>query len=104
MTNQVDATFDAAGKGGLKDAIALTGGSDRVITLADEHAAQLGVRFSVGTPDRAPDGVDIGMKLLAAGQLRLRSQQTLPMSSAAEAHRLLEEGKVHHKLLLRSTF
>jgi NADPH:quinone reductase-like Zn-dependent oxidoreductase len=99
-TNRVDATFDAAGKGGLKDAIALTGGSDRVITLADEHAAALGIRFSIGTPDRAPDGVEIGMKLLASGQLRLRSQQSLPMWEAAEAHRLLEEGQVRKKLLL----
>ncbi len=100
ITNRVDATFDAAGKRGLQDAITLTGGTDRVITLADEHAAQLGVRFSVGTPDRAPDAVEIGMKLLTSGQLRLRSHQSLLLSAAAEAHRLLEEGKVHHKLLL----
>ncbi len=100
VTSRVDATFDAAGKGGLQDAITLTGGTDRVITLADEHSAQLGVRFSVGTPDRAPDAVEIGMKLLSSGQLRLRQHQSLPMSAAAEAHRLLEEGKVHHKLLL----
>lgn len=100
VTDRVDATFDAAGKGGLEDAIALTGGADRVITLADEHAAELGVRFSVATPDRAPDGVDIGMQLLAAGELRLRSQQSLPMSAAAEAHRLLENGHARRKLLL----
>jgi NADPH:quinone reductase-like Zn-dependent oxidoreductase len=103
VTDRVDATFDAAGKGGLQDAITLTGGSDRVITLADERAAQLGVRLSAPTPDRAPDAVDIGMKLLASGELRLRSQQSLPMSQAAEAHRLLEEGHVHHKLLLTAS-
>ena len=100
VTDRVDATFDAAGKGGLEDAITLTGGSDRVITLADERAAELGVRFSVATPDRAPDGVGVGMQLLASGELRLRSQQSLPMSAAAEAHRLLEQGHTHRKLLL----
>jgi NADPH:quinone reductase-like Zn-dependent oxidoreductase len=100
VTDRVDATFDAAGKGGLQDAITLTGGSDRVVTLADERAAELGVRLSVPTPDRAPDGVEIGMELLGSGELRLRSQQSLPMSEAADAHRLLEEGRVHHKLLL----
>ena len=100
VTDRVDATFDAAGKGELQDAVTLTGGSDRVITLADERAAELGVRLSVPTPDRAPDGVEIGMRLLAAGDLRLRSQRSLPMSSAAEAHRLLEEGQAHEKLLL----
>ena len=100
VTDRVDVTFDAAGKGGLEEAITLTGGTDRVITLADEHATELGVRLSAPTPERAPDAVEIGMKLLAAGQLRLRSQQSLPMSAAAEAHRLLEERKIHHKVLL----
>jgi NADPH:quinone reductase-like Zn-dependent oxidoreductase len=100
VTDRVDATFDAAGKGELQDAIALTGGSDRVITLADQHAAKLGVRLSAATPDRAPDAVEIGMQLLASGDLRLRSQRSLPMSAAAEAHRLLEEGHAHDKLLL----
>jgi len=100
VADRVDATFDAGGKGGLQDAIALTGGSERVITLADEHAAELGVRFSAATPDRAPDAVELGMQLLAAGELRLRSQQSLPMSAAAEGHRLLEDGNTHEKLLL----
>jgi NADPH:quinone reductase-like Zn-dependent oxidoreductase len=100
VADRVDATFDAAGKGGLEGAVTLTGGPERVITLADEHAAELGVRLSVPTPDRAPDGVDIGMRLLASGELRLRSQQSLPMSQAADAHRLLEQGHAHHKLLL----
>jgi NADPH:quinone reductase-like Zn-dependent oxidoreductase len=100
VTDRVDATLDAAGKGGLADAIALTGGSDRVITLADPRAAELGVRFSVGTPDRAPDAVGIGMQLLASGELRMRSQQSLPMSQAAEAHRLLENGHAREKFVL----
>ena len=100
VADRVDATFDTAGKGGLEDAITLTGGTERVITLADEHAAELGVRFSAGTPDRAPDAVGIGMQLLASDELRLRSQRSLPMSQAAEAHRLLEGGDVHDKLLL----
>src|SRR5207245_11543985 len=103
VTDRVDATFDAAGRGGLQDAITLTGGAERVITLADERAAELGVRLSAPTPDRAPDAVAIGMQLLASGELRLRSQRALPMSAAAEAHRLLEEGQVHDKLLLTTS-
>ena len=84
VADRVDATFDAAGKGELEDAIALTGGSERVITLADERAAELGVRLSAPTPDRAPDAVEIGMELLASGELRLRSQRSLPMSAPAK--------------------
>ncbi len=99
VTDHVDATFDAAGKGGLEEAITLTGDKARVITLADERARDLGVAFSSYTPDGAPDAIDIGMELLANGELQLHSQRSLPMSEAAEAHRLLEEG-VREKLLL----
>jgi NADPH:quinone reductase-like Zn-dependent oxidoreductase len=54
VADRVDATFDAAGKGGLEDAIELAGGAERVITLADEHAAELGVRLSAPTPIELP--------------------------------------------------
>jgi len=97
----VDAVLDAAGKGGLPDAIALAGGGPaRVMTLADEHAAELGVTFAVPRPDRAPEAVDQTMPLLASGALRLRRQRELPMARAAEAHRLLENGAAHEKLIL----
>jgi NADPH:quinone reductase-like Zn-dependent oxidoreductase len=98
----VDAVLDAAGKGGLEDAITLAGGPARVMTLADEHAADLRVAFSVATPDRAPDAVDQTMPLLASGVLRLRRQRRLPMADAAEAHRLLESGEAHEKLVLEA--
>jgi NADPH:quinone reductase-like Zn-dependent oxidoreductase len=96
----VDAVLDAAGKGGLLDAIELAGGPARVITIADPQAADLGVAFSAGTPDRAPEAIDQTMPLLASGALRLRRQHHLPMEQAAEAHRLLESGTVHEKLIL----
>jgi NADPH:quinone reductase-like Zn-dependent oxidoreductase len=100
VTDHVDATFDAGGKGGLEEAIVLTGDKARVITLADNRARDLGVAFSSWTPDGAPDAVATGLELLAKGELKLRSQRSLPMSDAAEAHRLLEEEGVHEKLLL----
>ena len=98
----VDAVLDAAGKGELEDAIALAGGPARVMTLADEHAADLGVAFSAPTPDRAPEAVDQTMPLLASGDLRLRRQRRLPMADAAEAHRLLESGEAHKKFVLEA--
>ena len=51
VADHVDATFDAAGKGGLEEAITLTGDRARVITLADERARDLGVAFSSWTAD-----------------------------------------------------
>jgi NADPH:quinone reductase-like Zn-dependent oxidoreductase len=100
ISSSVDAVLDAAGKGGLQDAITLAGGPARVMTLADEHAADLGVAFSVPTPDRAPEALDQTMPLLAAGTLRLRRQRQFPMEQAAEAHRLLDSGEAHEKLIL----
>jgi NADPH:quinone reductase-like Zn-dependent oxidoreductase len=73
-----------------------------VITIADEHAAELGVSLSVATPDRAPEALDQTMALLASGALRLRRQRRLPMADAAEAHRLLEKGEAHEKLVLEA--
>src|SRR6266849_3892275 len=96
----VDAVFDAAGKGVLADAIALAGGPKRVITLADPAAADFGVTFSQYTNDRAPGALDETIALLADGRLRLRAHTSMPMQQAAEAHRQLESGTVHERIIL----
>jgi len=96
----VDAVFDAAGQGVLADAIALAGGPERVITLSDPAAADFGVVLSEPTPDRAPGALDETIALLAGGRLRLRAHQTMPMQQAAEAHRQLESGTVHERIIL----
>ncbi|HEY4461227.1 MAG TPA: NADP-dependent oxidoreductase [Streptosporangiaceae bacterium] len=96
----VDAVFDAAGKGVLADAIALAGGPGRVITLSDPAAADFGVALSQPTPDRAPGALDQTIALLADGRLRLRGHTSMPMQQAAEAHRQLESGTVHERIIL----
>lgn len=96
----VDAVFDAVGKGVLADAIALAGGPERVITLSDPAAASFGVTLSQPTPDRAPGALDETMARLADGQLRLREHKTMQLRQAAEAHRQLESGTVHERILL----
>ena len=51
----VDAVFDTSGAGVLAESVALAGGPGRVITIADESAAQYGVRFTGADPaDRTP--------------------------------------------------
>jgi len=100
ISRTVDAVFDAASKGALADAMPLAGDPARVLTISDEHAADLGVSLSVTTPDRAAEALDQTMPLLASGALRLRRQRQLPMADAAEAHRLLENGEAHEKLVL----
>jgi len=56
--------------------------------------------LSQPTPDRAPGALDEAIALLAAGRLRLRAHKSLPMQQAAEAHRQLESGNVHERLVL----
>src|SRR5580692_4856487 len=96
----VDAVFDAAGKGALADATALADGPERVITLSDPAAADFGVMLSQPTPDRAPGALDETIALLANGRLRLRAHQSMPMQQAAEAHRQLESGTIHERIIL----
>jgi NADPH:quinone reductase-like Zn-dependent oxidoreductase len=96
----VDAVFDAAGAGVLADAIALAGGPQRVITLSDPAAAEFGVTLSEPTSDRAPGALEETIALLADGRLRLRAHKSMPMQEAAEAHRQLESGDVHERIVL----
>jgi NADPH:quinone reductase-like Zn-dependent oxidoreductase len=96
----VDAAFDAAGRGVLADAIALAGGPKRVITLSDPAAADFGVTLSQPTSDRAPGALDETMPLLADGRLRLRARKSMPAQQAAEAHRQLESGNIHERIIL----
>jgi NADPH:quinone reductase-like Zn-dependent oxidoreductase len=96
----VDAVFDAAGTGVLADAVALAGGPGRVITLSDPAAAEFGVTLSEAAPDRAPRALEETMALLADGKLRLRAHTTMPMQQAPEAHRQLESGIVHQRIIL----
>ena len=96
----VDAVFDAAGKGVLADAVAMAGGPGRVITLSDPAAASFDVTLSEAEPGRAPGALDDTMALLADGKLRLRAHQTMPLQQAAEAHRQLESGTVHERIIL----
>src|SRR6185312_7157330 len=80
----VDAVFDAAGTG----------------VLADAAAADFGVTLSEAAPDRAPRALEETMALLADGKLRLRAHTTMPMQQAPEAHRQLESGIVHQRIIL----
>ena len=96
----VDAVLDAAGTGVLADAVALAGGPGRVITLSDPAAGDFGVTLSEPAPGRAPGALDETIALLAGGRLRLRAHQTMPMQQAAEAHRQLESGTIHQRIIL----
>jgi NADPH:quinone reductase-like Zn-dependent oxidoreductase len=96
----VDAVLDAAGKGGLEDAITLAGGTARVISLSDHRAGELGVRLSGPDPRRIPAALQEAMDALASGALTLRPRISVPLDQAADIHSRLEAGTLRSKALL----
>ena len=97
----VDAVFDAAGAGLLADAIALAGDVDRVITIADDNAADAGVRFTGADPaDRAPEALPELAALMADGRLDVPIWRSYPLAQAAQAHADIEARRNHGKIVL----
>jgi NADPH:quinone reductase-like Zn-dependent oxidoreductase len=100
----VDAALDAAGQGGaIATSVELTGGTDRVVSIADAAgAAEHGVRFTSGGSGeyRGKPAFAEALELLAAGRLELPVHAVLPLAEAAEAHRTSEAGHLSGKLLL----
>ncbi len=97
----VDAVLDTAGADLLEASIALAGSPDRVITIADPRARELGVRFSGADPeDRAPEALQVLADLAGRGQLQLPIWRTYPLAEAAEAHRDLEARRNNGKIVL----
>ncbi|MFI9009030.1 NADP-dependent oxidoreductase [Actinosynnema sp. NPDC053489] len=96
----VDAVFDVAGKGALPASIELRGGTDRIVTIADDAAAELGVVFTGGPPQRSPERLAEVADLAAKGELVITVAGTFPLVDAAEAHRALAGGHGPGKLVL----
>jgi NADPH:quinone reductase-like Zn-dependent oxidoreductase len=97
----VDAVLDTSGAGVLAESVALTGDAARVITIADESAAQYGVRFTGADPaDRVPEARPELAALAASGRLSVPIWRTYPLAEAARAHADLEAGRNHGKIIL----
>ncbi|WP_262701071.1 MULTISPECIES: NADP-dependent oxidoreductase [Streptomyces] len=98
----VDAVYDAAGQGALPVSIELRGGTaDRVVTIADPAAADLGVTFSAGGGGRPVEAIAEYARLAAAGRLRVPVVRSFPLADAAAAHEQSETGHSRGKLILR---
>lgn len=97
----VDAALDTAGAGVLPQLIDLAGGSNRVITIADSHADQYGVRFTGGDPtDRAWEALEELSSRASSGKLDLPISRAYQLTDAAAAHAELESGHNSGKLIL----
>jgi NADPH:quinone reductase-like Zn-dependent oxidoreductase len=97
----VDYGFDAAGKGGVRELIELTGDPARVASIADFGAAELGAKVTGGAgEERAVEALGEAAELIDAGRFHLPVAQAFRFEDAAAAHQASEEGHVRGKLVL----
>ncbi|QNE18656.1 NADP-dependent oxidoreductase [Kribbella qitaiheensis] len=99
----IDAVYDVAGKGALPDSIELRGGTDRIITVADIGATDLGIPFSSGgtPPDVQAAGLREQLQFAAEGKLKLKVADTFGFDEAAKAAEISEGGHVRGKLVVK---
>ncbi|MGY4768128.1 NADP-dependent oxidoreductase [Kribbella sp. CWNU-51] len=99
----IDAVFDTAGHGGPKESIELRGDTDRIVTIADFSAAELGVAASMGSsasPAEIAAGLTNQLQAAAAGNLQVRIAQTFALIDAAKAQELSESGHAPGKVVV----
>jgi len=95
-----DLALDIAGRGALPDLIEITGGADRVVTIADYEAPKYGVRLTSGGEGRAFQALAQAAQLFEQGRFSLPVARTYALADAHQAHRASEEGHVRGKLVL----
>ncbi|MEV6012667.1 NADP-dependent oxidoreductase [Streptomyces sp. NPDC051976] len=100
----IDAALDAAGRGDvIPDSIELTGGTARVVTIADAMGAgRHGVRFTSGGADeyRGGPAFEEALALLGEGKLELPIHASFPLEQAADAQRASEAGHLTGKIVI----
>jgi NADPH:quinone reductase-like Zn-dependent oxidoreductase len=98
----VDAIWDAVGAGVLEESISLRGGvTDRIVTIADPRAYELGIDFSTGPRHDFTAALAAYAKRFAAGDLTVRIDQTLPLADAAQAQDIVGSGHARGKVILQ---
>ncbi|MGY5127562.1 NADP-dependent oxidoreductase [Streptomyces nigrescens] len=81
----VDAALDLAGSGVIRELVELTGDPQKVISIADLAAPELGVRFS-GVAGSVPEALVEAVGLISRGKLHIPVQKSYTLAEAAAAH------------------
>ncbi|GAA2582138.1 NADP-dependent oxidoreductase [Streptomyces tubercidicus] len=82
---RVDAALDLAGSGVIRELVELTGDPQKVISIADLAAPELGVRFS-GVAGSMPDALAETVGLISRGRLHIPVEKSYTLAEAAAAH------------------
>lgn len=95
----IDAVFDAAGHGVLPQSVELRGTTDRIITIADGAAFNLGVPFSTGGSQTREILAEIAGWVTDRG-VRVAQGKSFPLAEAAAAQSESEAGHPGGKITL----
>ncbi|MFE2071458.1 NADP-dependent oxidoreductase [Streptomyces misionensis] len=82
---RVDAALDLAGTGVIRELIDLAGSPERVVSIADLGAPELGVRFS-GVAGSVPEALATAADLISRGKLHIPVEKSYTLAEAAAAH------------------
>lgn len=95
----IDAVFDAAGQSALEVSIELRGGTERIVTITDVRAFELGIAFS-GSSRRFGAQLADYARLVADNALGVRVAASFALADAGRAHELSETGHAGGKVVL----
>ncbi len=98
----VDALLDAVPIGAAAAKAVRAGGVALFTRRVGEFSAADGVRVETPLVESDPVALAELTRLVASGQLHTRVARTLALADAAEAHRLLEQGGLRGKIVLRT--
>lgn len=91
---RVDAALDLAGSDVIRELVVLTGDPQKVISIADLGAPELGVRFS-GVAGSVQEALTKVVDLISRGKLRIPVERSYPLAEAAAAHVDSRAGHTH---------
>ncbi|WP_306365728.1 NADP-dependent oxidoreductase [Nocardiopsis sp. CC223A] len=94
----VDAVLDFVGGGAAEQSLPLTGGAQRVVSIADAEVQRFGGHYLWVRPS-SEDLVELG-GMAEAGVLTVHVEHELPLTEAARAWRLSKEGRTRGKIVL----
>ncbi|MER0484947.1 NADP-dependent oxidoreductase [Streptomyces sp. Edi2] len=81
----VDGALDLAGSGVIRELVELTGDPQKVISIADLAAPELGVRFS-GVAGSMPEALAEAVGLISRAKLHIPVEKSYTLAEAAAAH------------------
>lgn len=95
----IDAALDLAGSGVIAELVELTGEPEKVLSIADFSAPELGAKVSTQAVD-APAAFAEATRLFAQGSFTIPVEKAFPLAEAAQAQQASETGHVRGRYVV----